>query len=165
MPVAQEMELGYLLVLAGRAVQGASEQAAAGMAISATDLNALYEVSVHGPVLAGTFAQLLGLQQSSITAVADRLEGAGLVQRRRDEHDRRRVWLSITEHGRCTLAQAALTVDAHVAEVFAGLSPGARTALRALLAELVGPWLQQRLPPGAEPGGPGASLPVTSTAG
>ena len=145
MPAAHELDLGYLVVLAGRSVQSATEEAAAALGMSAADLNALYEVGVHGPVLAGAFAQLLGVQQSSVTAIADRLEAAGLLQRQRDEQDRRRIWLSATPRGREVIAEAAGPVGEHVEQVFSSLSPGARTALAALLAELIAPWLDQRL--------------------
>ena len=141
-----DLDLGYLLVLGGRAVQAATERAATGLDVSATDLNALYELRIHGPLLSGSFAHLLNVQQSTVTALADRLEAAGLLQRRRDDRDRRRIWLSITEQGQASVKEAYATVTIEVEAVFCRLAPGARTALKALLGDLIRPWLLERTP-------------------
>ncbi|MDH3009297.1 MULTISPECIES: MarR family winged helix-turn-helix transcriptional regulator [Gordonia] len=48
----------------------------------------------------GWLAGHLGLNSASTTALIDRLEGRGLVSRARDESDRRRVTLHVTEQAR-----------------------------------------------------------------
>lgn len=45
-------------------------------------------------------AEMLSVGKSSITAIVNRLADAGMVQRTRDEKDRRIIYLSITDHGR-----------------------------------------------------------------
>lgn len=45
----------------------------------------------------GRLGEQLGLNSPAVTAVIDRLERLGLVRRERDERDRRRVLLSVTE--------------------------------------------------------------------
>lgn len=46
---------------------------------------------------AGQLATGLGLSSASTTGLIDRLEQAGLVRRERDDHDRRRVGVVVTE--------------------------------------------------------------------
>jgi DNA-binding MarR family transcriptional regulator len=58
---------------------------------NATDLQCLHLLVLHGPCTAGRLAQLTHLTTGAITAVVDRLEGAGYVRRERDLRDRRKV--------------------------------------------------------------------------
>ncbi len=64
---------------------------AARLGLSATDLKCLDLLRRTGaPLTASNLVELTGLTGGAITGVADRLEKAGLVQRVRDPHDRRR---------------------------------------------------------------------------
>ncbi|KJR96283.1 MAG: hypothetical protein VR68_14640 [Peptococcaceae bacterium BRH_c4a] len=45
-------------------------------------------------------AEYLGVSLSAITSMADRLVKTGYVSRKRSEHDRRLVWLELTDTGR-----------------------------------------------------------------
>ena len=49
-----------------------------------------------GPVTAGRIAEVTGLSTSAVTALLDRLEGAGFIERHRDAADRRRVFVTST---------------------------------------------------------------------
>lgn len=51
-------------------------------------------------------AENFAVGKSSITAIINRLENAGIIERTRDEEDRRQVYLSMSEHGR-TVYEAA----------------------------------------------------------
>lgn len=53
----------------------------------------------------GTFAERLCVEHHTVVTLTDRLERAGLVQRRRGERDRREVLLSITEAGQQLLSR------------------------------------------------------------
>lgn len=46
------------------------------------------------------------LTQATVTSLIDKLEAAGLVERRRDTEDRRRVFIDLTKKGRDALASA-----------------------------------------------------------
>ena len=48
-----------------------------------------------GPMTAGRLAEESGLTTGAVTFILDRLEEAGMVTRRRDTEDRRRVWVEI----------------------------------------------------------------------
>ncbi|MFI9327063.1 MarR family winged helix-turn-helix transcriptional regulator [Kitasatospora sp. NPDC052868] len=61
-----------------------------------TDLQCLNLLSLEGgPVTTGRIADMTGLTSGSATRLVDRLERAGLVARRRDDRDRRRVLVEV----------------------------------------------------------------------
>ena len=57
----------------------------------------LNEIEGTGQMLVGTLAKRAHLSQATVTTVIDRLEAHLLVTRRRDDGDKRRVWVSLTE--------------------------------------------------------------------
>ena len=59
-----------------------------------------------GEAKAGMVATRLGITQATTTSLVDRLEKAGLVERRRFDIDKRQVWISLTEAGRARLSLA-----------------------------------------------------------
>jgi DNA-binding MarR family transcriptional regulator len=68
-----------------------SEQMALQLGVSTTDLECLDFVASGGGVTAGSLATRTGLTTGAITGAIDRLERAGLVERRKDDTDRRKV--------------------------------------------------------------------------
>lgn len=68
-----------------------SEQMASQLGVSTTDLECLNLVAAGSDVTAGDLAKRTGLTTGAITGAIDRLERAGLVERRRDDMDRRKV--------------------------------------------------------------------------
>ncbi len=71
--------------------------AAAKLGVSLTDLRCLDIVQHRGGLTAGELATASGLTTGAVTAVIDRLERLGLARRVRDEADRRKVNLEVTE--------------------------------------------------------------------
>jgi len=59
--------------------------------LGVSDMQFMTHLQLHGPLTPGRLAELSGLQSGTVTGVVDRLEKAGFVTRRRDEHDRRKV--------------------------------------------------------------------------
>ena len=58
-----------------------------------TDIETMDLLNVLGPMTAGQLAQMTGLSTGATTRLIDRLEHAGLVRRRHDAADRRRVFI------------------------------------------------------------------------
>ena len=61
---------------------------------------ALRQLDPESPVPMGALADALRCDNSNVTGIADRLEGAGLVERRPVPNDRRVKGLVLTERGR-----------------------------------------------------------------
>src|SRR5580698_2721698 len=68
--------------------------------LSRTDMRCLELVARLGPLTAGRLAEESGLTTGAVTFILDRLEEAGMVTRRRDTEDRRRVWVEIVPAAR-----------------------------------------------------------------
>lgn len=66
------------------------------------------------PLAVGQIGKRLGLESSTLTPMIKRLEAAGLLVRKRDRDDERRVQVDLTEAGRA-LARDAKDVPASVA--------------------------------------------------
>src|SRR5271154_2348754 len=65
-----------------------------------TDMRCLELIGRLGPMTAGRLAEESGLTTGAVTFILDRLEQAGMVTRRRDTEDRRRVWVEIVPDAR-----------------------------------------------------------------
>jgi DNA-binding MarR family transcriptional regulator len=76
------------------------EAVAEALGINRTDQRCIDVLDQEGPTTAGRLAELLGLTSGAITTVLDRLELAGYARRVRDEADRRRVTVELTDEAR-----------------------------------------------------------------
>jgi long-chain acyl-CoA synthetase len=86
-------------------------------------------------VLASALAGKLAVTRPSVTALVDGLVGRGLVERRPDGSDRRRVGHALTAAGRRALREADQAVERHLSGVLAYVSePAARRAVDGLQA-------------------------------
>ncbi|MCW8917234.1 MAG: MarR family transcriptional regulator [Gammaproteobacteria bacterium] len=63
-------------------------------------------VANTGQLTAGVIAREVSLSQATVTAIIDRLEQKGLLQRLRNTEDKRKVMLSLTSAGKAALEQA-----------------------------------------------------------
>jgi DNA-binding MarR family transcriptional regulator len=94
-------------------------------------------------------AEVLGMLPSRVVAFVDALEGEGLVERTRDDTDRRRNSLALTEAGTAALRTIATVATAHDDEVCRALSTDERAVLTELLTRIA---VDQGLAPGVHPG-------------
>ena len=86
--------------------------------LGSTDMKAMDLARGESGLTAGRLAELTGLSGPAVTALLDRLERRGLIERQRDPHDRRKVLVIAT--------------DAHVptaGPIFAGISDRVRALL------------------------------------
>jgi DNA-binding MarR family transcriptional regulator len=82
---------------------------------------------------AGHVASRMGITQATTTALIQKLETLGMIRRRKGEHDRRQVWLSLTEQGQAALSIAPDGVHARFQEQFSGLADWEQAMLVAAL--------------------------------
>ncbi len=87
----------------------------------------------EGSAAASVLADRLAVRPSSVTALIDGLVAKGMVDRKHEEGDRRRIALRITEKGTRAVAEANVAVDTYLASIAAHLpDEDAQTVLRSL---------------------------------
>lgn len=82
-------------------------------------------------------AALALMEQSAMTRVVERMEERGLVRRRSDSRDRRRVRVFLSDEGRALLGPLLLLAREQEAQVMQSLPPDQRAALKPMLASLL----------------------------
>ena len=82
----------------------------------------------------GHYAELLDVEPITLCRMVDRLEDAGLVQRRPDLNDRRARRLHLTAKSRAKLARLRDRLDTMVEEILTGLSVAEREEFVRLLS-------------------------------
>ncbi|WP_343349703.1 MarR family winged helix-turn-helix transcriptional regulator [Pseudomonas sediminis] len=90
---------------------------------------------------ASVLSSRVSLTAATLSGMLDRLEERGLLQRQRDDQDRRRQWLLISDAGRELIQQAPSLMPPEFNQRFAALTDWERHSLTAALlraAELCG---------------------------
>jgi DNA-binding MarR family transcriptional regulator len=90
-------EVGDAFRVNGQGQDAMDAAAAAFLGIHRTDLALLDILQTGGRMSAGELAKRGALSPAAVTAALDRLERVGYVRRVRDEQDRRRVLVEVTE--------------------------------------------------------------------
>ena len=111
--------------------------------LSLVHLQVLTVLETEGSVPMGALADSLDVSQASATGIVDRMEQRGLIERRRDDDDRRVIRVALTEAGTRLLAGVAadrrerlgLLLDELSDEELDGFLRGSR-ALRSARARL-----------------------------
>ncbi|MGA7205481.1 MAG: MarR family transcriptional regulator [Specibacter sp.] len=105
-----------------------------------TDLNALgYLVRpdlADNAMTPGKLGDALHLSSPATTALVDRLERAGHVNRQRSETDRRQVQLAMTDHARSVGRELFAPLAAHMSTALVNYSPDELAVVQRFLAEM-----------------------------
>ena len=83
-------------------------------------------------------AKKASLSQATVTALIDKLEKRQFVRRRRDDGDKRRVYVELTEQGSRTLREAPDSLQTRFEKGFAKLEPWEQSFLVAALERTTG---------------------------
>jgi len=94
-------------------------------------------ILAEGSAAASGLADRLAVRRPSVTALIDGLVARGLVDRRQEDADRRRVALRLTDEGARTVVEADRVVDEHLAAL-AGHLPDKDEAMALRSLELWG---------------------------
>lgn len=127
-----------LLRVYGMEATQAAHRFAATVAVHETDLQALELLTrAEAPAGVGELGAWLGLSSGSVTALVDRLERAGHVERVRDHPDRRRVSLRVTDAAHDLAAQHFADWNTHLRATMASRAPAELETIAAFLDEAV----------------------------
>jgi DNA-binding MarR family transcriptional regulator len=96
----------------------------------------LVRLNKAGPLRLGDLARVLGVDSSTVTPQAQRLERFGFVKRTRDPRDGRAVLLTVTRAGRALLDSMRLSRRALLAERLRGWSEEERAQAAAILSRV-----------------------------
>ncbi len=129
--------------------------------LSRTDMRCLDLIGRLGPMTAGRLAEESGLTTGAVTFILDRLEEAGMVTRRRDTEDRRRVWVEIVPAARQRLQGLQQPVAEEMRQVaqrfkadeLAIVRDFMRQAKEVFQRQVAGPAKAEPAPPEDPPGG------------
>jgi DNA-binding MarR family transcriptional regulator len=93
-----------------------------GGALSLVHLQVLMALENDGSLPMGRLAETMDVSQASATGIVDRMEQRGLVERLRDEQDRRVVRVALTSLGRETVAGFATERRDHLQQILGALT-------------------------------------------
>ncbi len=83
--------------------------------LSLVHLNILFLLDVEGPMPMRSLAEAMDVSQASATGIVDRMEQRDLVERQRDDEDRRVVRVALTAEGSRLIAGMAAERRDHLA--------------------------------------------------
>ena len=131
--------VGYLLAklhlrFAGESIAALAE---AGVGLSGMHFGALSIVDGLGPMSQQALGEYIGKDRTTIVAIVDELEHAGLVERRRNPADRRAYALEVTTKGHDWLARAKPTLLAAEDGLLEPLDEAEREVLMELLQRVL----------------------------
>jgi DNA-binding MarR family transcriptional regulator len=89
----------------------------AGGAFSLVHLQVLFTLDSEGPLPMSRLADAMDVSQASATGIVDRMEQRGLVERLRDDADRRVVRVALAAGGRQTLGVMASERRDHLTQI------------------------------------------------
>jgi DNA-binding MarR family transcriptional regulator len=107
----------------------ASLQAGSDAPLTPTKLYALDVLADAGELRIGELAERIGLDETSATRMVDRLEAAGIAERRNKAGDRRVTIVGLTEAGSALVAKIAARRQLFFCEVLGALEPDDRVQL------------------------------------
>jgi DNA-binding MarR family transcriptional regulator len=139
LPAALSERLGFLLGRAHLAHRSIAERALASLGLGVKEFGALSVLVEEGPLSQQRLGERQGVDRTTMVAVVDALERRGLVERRRNPHDRRAYSLHATAKGRRKLSQAREAANRAEDEFLAPITPPDRRRLKQLLKALISP--------------------------
>ena len=107
------------------------------MGFKSRHYGALAVLADEGPHAQSDLGDKLRIDRSTMVAVVDDLEGMGFVERRRNQEDRRRYELTLTDAGRRAFSEAEGLVEGVQEAVLAPLDEAQRRQLHELLTSVL----------------------------
>ncbi|NIJ24676.1 MarR family winged helix-turn-helix transcriptional regulator [Sphingomonas japonica] len=125
--------LAFLISDVSRLMRRRFDERAQRIGVTRAQWRTLSMLKRHHGIHQGGLAELLEVEPITACRMIDRLEEAGLVERRRDPSDRRTWRLHLTDKAQPLLAQLRTLADALQDEALGSIGPADRDALAARL--------------------------------
>lgn len=125
--------LGFLVADVSRLLRRNFDERARAIGVTRPQWRALTTISRNEGINQGGLAELLEVEPITACRMVDRLQDAGLVERRADPRDRRAWQLYLTESAMPLLDQLKARGDELLGEAMVGLSVAQQEDLHALL--------------------------------
>lgn len=97
----------------------------------------MFKLWILGPTQPARLADLSGTTRSAMSNLINTLERAGLVERTKDDQDRRVVFVALTDQGRKSVARAFPSQNAREARWFEALDDDERARMVQLIRRVV----------------------------
>lgn len=143
-----EFEAWRLVVDSWKRVQRGMEKNIVVADLTLAELRTLWLLGEKGPSPMNRLSHETMLSQPTITGLVDKLEERGLVERVRNNEDRREVLIAITAKGSGVLAKGVELHKQFVRHIFSTLGNDEMAQLGALLKQVAD--MSEALPPGAD---------------
>ncbi len=125
--------LGFLISDVSRLMRRRFDERARLIGVTRAQWRTLTMLSRHEGINQGGLADLLEVEPITLCRMIDRLEEAGLVERRRDPADRRAWLIYLTAKAHPLLGQLRGLADGMIEDAMAGLDEAKRTELMEML--------------------------------
>lgn len=116
-----------------RAAEFAARDLSRTAGLTASQMVVLQILGRSGELSAGALAEAARISHATVTTILDKLEQRGLIVRRRDPADRRRVAVALTGDVQAALAATPDTLQTRFATRFEALAPWEQAAMIAAL--------------------------------
>jgi DNA-binding MarR family transcriptional regulator len=136
LPAAPSDTIGVLVSDAARLLRRRFDAQARGIGVSRPQWQVLIALARSEGINQAALAERLEVETITVARMVDRLEDAGLVERRADPVDRRAWQLFLTPRARPLLAELQGVAAGVRAEMLAGFTPDEQALLHALLLRL-----------------------------
>lgn len=128
--------LGFVIGDVSRLLRRAFDERARAIGVTRPQWKMLTTLSRHEGANQGRLADLLDVEAITLCRMVDRLEEAGLVERRPDPTDRRAWRIYLTEKARPIISELRSLADGLIEEALTGLTGPDRDALGAMLERI-----------------------------
>ena len=146
-----DRSFGFLLHDIARLMRKRYEQRARPLGLTRAQWQVLAHLQRHEGINQSGLAELLELEPITVGRLIDRMQEAGLVERRADPADRRAPRLFRTERARPLVDRCRTLADTVYDEAFAGIAGGAREHIIDVLVRVRGNLSDRRSDEGSKP--------------
>ena len=133
----EQTSLGFLLLDAARVLRRRFERESRDIPMTTAQLQIVVRLKLHDGMTQSGLASLLDIEPMTLSRHIDRMEAAGLVERRPCPNDRRARRIYVTDKARALIEPMRARAVAVYEEAQTGLSPEERAALIAGLNTVI----------------------------